>query len=273
MAFMEHGWSLKWLHRTIMTSTVYRQTGQTASEKEAIDPENELYWRKPLQRLEAEIIRDRILATSGQLSTKMFGPAIPVIENEVGQIVAQRAERAPTRKGETAMSLGDHNRRSVYVQVRRSFPMSLMRQFDMPVMEVNCEKRSSSTLATQSLMLMNGEFVLEQAEHFARRLTHESGEEPRGQVGRAWQLALNRPASEREMRRALEFLTLQTVELRAMAEVADKNVLDTDREKVAAEKKDNDAAKPAPEPLSPELQALTNLCQSLFASSEFLYVD
>ena len=81
------------------------------------------------------------------------------------------------------------HRRSIYVQVRRSKPVSMLQQFDMPAMEPNCEKRSSSTLSTHALTLMNGDFVLAQAEYFARRLIRESGHDHRRQVALAWQRA------------------------------------------------------------------------------------
>ena len=253
--FVERGWSLKQLHKLIMTSTVYRQASRRDSEKAAIDPDNRFLSRKPIQRLEAEIIRDRILATSGQLNPKMFGPPVTVSEDDVGQIVVA--------------SGAEGLRRSVYVQTRRTMPVSMLRQFDMPVMAVNCDKRASSTVSTQSLMLMNSDFMLEHAESFARRLGPEAGGDPRRQVVLAWRLAFTRLPTEKEMDRSLAFLDRQVEYLKTSepAQKEDKNE-DKKEDEKETEKEDQEVKR-----LDPELQALTNLCQALMASSEFLYID
>ena len=119
----------------------------------AQDQDNRWLTRFAVRRLEAEAIRDRMLAASGSLSGRMFGPPASVKEDEVGQVVV-----APEGEG----------RRSVYLQQRRSQPVALLAAFDSPVMETNCEQRSSSTVATQSLMLLNGDFTLKQAAELAR---------------------------------------------------------------------------------------------------------
>jgi len=250
--FAHQGWSLKQLHRSIMTSTVYRQASRRDPVKDAIDPDNRFFWRKPIQRLEAEIIRDRILATSGQLNLKMLGPAVPVAEDDVGQIVVASGTEGL--------------RRSVYVQVRRTMPVSMLRQFDMPIMNVNCEKRASSTVSTQSLMLMNSDFILAQAESFARRLRPAAGDDdPRRHVLLAWQLAFSRPPTDRELDFALEFLARQVEHLKAAEPALNEDDKDDEKET----KEEGQEVKR----LDPELQALTNLCQALMASNEFLHID
>ncbi len=151
--FMRQGWSLKRLHRLIMSSTVYRQSSELA------DPAlpASAYAAKPLIRLEAETIRDRMLAVSGALESTMFGPPVAIKEDDTGQVIVE-----------------DQTRRSLYTRVRRSQPVSLMRAFDAPVMETNCESRSVSTVATQSLMLLNSEFILSQARQLAARAAREA---------------------------------------------------------------------------------------------------
>lgn len=154
-------WSLKRLHRVVLNSTTFRQSSRRSASGNAgdsVDSGNQLLWHSPVRRLDAEILRDRVLATSGQLSTQMFGPAVPVKEDDVGQIVVG----------------GDETRRSVYLQVRRSKPIALLATFDAPVMETNCERRSPSTSASQSLFLMNSAFVLQQASSFAERVRREA---------------------------------------------------------------------------------------------------
>jgi mono/diheme cytochrome c family protein len=161
--FVRQGWSLKTLHRLILTSTVWRQSSRTRSiesgrhEGEHHTPHS-AYLRKPLVRLEAETIRDRVLAASGQLDRKLFGAPVGIKEDETGQVVVD----------------GEGTRRSLYIQVRRSRPVAMLQAFDAPVMETNCEFRPVSTVATQSLMLMNAKFVLEQAAKLAERAAREA---------------------------------------------------------------------------------------------------
>ena len=264
--FMNNGWSLKHLHKLIMTSTVYRQSARTDPAKETIDRENRLYWRKPIRRLEAEILRDRMLATSGVLNKKMFGPPVAITKDDGGQIIV-----APTKTPDGPASEQPEYRRSIYVQVRRSMPVLMLRQFDMPVMEVNCEKRSSSTISTQSLTLMNGDFVLDQAERFATKLVREAAPGRRAQIALAWQLAFTRLATEEEMERSLEFLEHQVNHLKA-AESSLPSRQEPPEENTGKEDQENENVEEVKQ-LDPEIQALTSLCQALLGSSEFMYLD
>ena len=262
--FVEHGWQLKRMHKLIMTSTAYRQSSRRDPRREQHDPENRLYWRKPIQRLDAEIIRDAILSASGAFNEKMFGPPVPVRPDAQGQIVVgiDKTEGDNKMPVEVAMN-GEEFRRGVYIQVRRSRPLAMLHAFDAPVMEVNCERRQTSTVATQSLMLMNSQFMLDQAARFAQRLQKESGEDLAGQITRAWQLAFSRSPTASERADALAFLSGQV------------DLLKTAAEKSAGESKEgkkDEKAKPAAKP-APELQALTDLCQALLSANEFLYVD
>jgi hypothetical protein len=264
--FVEHGWRLKRLHKLIMTSTAYRQSSSHNSAGDQRDPENRLYWRKPVQRLDAEVIRDSVLATSGALNQGMFGPPVPVRPDVHGQIVVgvDKAEGDNKMPVEVALK-GEEFRRSVYIEVRRSRPLAMLHAFDAPVMEVNCERRQSSTVPTQSLMLMNSQFILDQAARFAARLKAEAGEDRARQVLRAWQLAFSRPPTEQESTQAMDFLTRQVEELKKISEAT--NVDSKDKEPTKSEK-----PKPSATP-APDLQALTDLCQVLLSANEFLYVD
>ena len=153
--FVQQGWSLKKLHRLIMTSTVWRQSSEITADN---DGPNDDYRRKPLVRLEAESIRDRMLAASGELSRDLFGKPAAIKEDDTGQVVVS----------------GDQKRRSLYIQMRRSRPVAMMQAFDAPVMETNCECRPTSTVATQSLMLLNGGFILAQSAKLAIRVEKEA---------------------------------------------------------------------------------------------------
>ncbi len=263
--FVAQGWQLKRLHKLIMTSTAYRQASHRDPRRERRDPENHLYWRKPVLRLDAEAIRDAILSVSGTFNDKMFGPPVPVRPDVNGQIVVGVDKTTGDNKMPVEEPLnGEEFRRAVYVQVRRSRPLAMLHAFDAPVMEVNCERRQTSTVATQSLMLMNSQFILDQAARFAQRLQSESGDDRANQVVRAWQLAFSRSPTKLEQADALAFLSRQTDHLRTVSEQAAT-------EKTDGKPKDEKPA-PAAKPM-PEQQALTDLCQALLSANEFLYVD
>lgn len=152
--FMSSGWNLKQLHRTIMLSTAYRQSSTRDPQMSAIDDSNHYYWRRNLIRLDAEIVRDRVHYAAGNLDATQFGPSVPVKVDDNGQDIIE----------------GTAHRRSLYIQQRRSLPISMLQAFDAPVMAVNCERRSSSTVATQSLMLMNSPFAIDQSLALAKRI-------------------------------------------------------------------------------------------------------
>lgn len=146
-------WSLKDLHRLIMTSQVYRQSSNRNSLGDQLDPDNIYYWRRPIQRVDAEVLRDAALAVTGDLQVQMFGPPLALKEDDAGQVSIDSAQP----------------RRSLYSKWRRTQPVALLQTFDAPVMGINCDIRSSSTVPSQSLILMNGDFVLEQAGKLAQR--------------------------------------------------------------------------------------------------------
>ena len=155
--FVESGWSMKDLHRLMMTSTAYRQASLRHVAGDRQDGSNSLYWHKTVQRLDAEIVRDRILSASGTLKTEMFGAAVGLKADDAGQI-----------------SVSGPDRRSVYVQNRRTQPVALLQVFDQPVMTVNCSQRVKSTVALQALLMMNSQTVLKYAGAMADRVNKEA---------------------------------------------------------------------------------------------------
>lgn len=260
--FRQNGWKLKRLHRLILTSTVYRQSSRRDPRAEQRDPENRLYWRKPIQRLDAEVIRDAVLAASGVLNDKMYGPPVPVRPDVHGQIVVGEDKTEGDNKMPVDVPLhGEEFRRSVYIQVRRSRPLAMLHAFDAPVMEVNCERRQNSTVATQSLMLMNSQFVLDQAARFASRLAKEAGADRVARIRRAWQIAFQRPPTDAELSEASAFLDQQLAHLKTLP-AQPPEAPSGKNKKAAAEPK-----------RAPEDQAFANLCQALLSANEFLYVD
>ncbi|HTU19652.1 MAG TPA: PSD1 and planctomycete cytochrome C domain-containing protein [Gemmataceae bacterium] len=245
--FVRRGWRLKDLHRRIMTSSAYRQSSRRDPNAARLDPDNRLLGRMSVRRLEAEAIRDSILAVSGRLHYKMFGEPVPVRENEVGQVVVGKGKKDLARGTTVAAPLpeGEIDRRSVYVQVRRSLPLGIMEAFDAATTEPNCECRNSSTVAPQALLLMNNDFLVEQSQAFAARLAREAGNDPRGQMIRAWQLAFGVEPTTEEISGTLLFLDRQA-----------------DRHRAATSKSGD-----------PRRQALATFCQALLSSNRFLYVD
>jgi hypothetical protein len=203
--------------------------------------------------MEAETIRDWLLTTSGRLSAKMYGPAVPVMPDDVGQVVVGVDTRdSAGRPSGKVVPIGEEEfRRSIYVQVRRSMPLGVLEPFDLPIMTPNCEQRSSSTVAPQSLLMMNSALLVSQAETLAARVLGEVGSDPAAQFRRAWMLAYSRPPAETEASAGLAFLAEQTAALQA--EVA----------KQATNEGPADVAR----------TALAQLCHALLISNEFLYVE
>lgn len=253
------GWQLKHLHRLIMTSAVYRQRGARRSDSggepdssaAVADPDGALYWQFPLRRLDAETLRDAMLAVSGRLNQKRHGPPVPVMADIVGQFVIGKENLNAGRPGPVIPMKGEEFRRTVFIQARRSRPLTALDTFDLPRMEPNCEKRTNSTVATQSLFLMNSDFLSEMADALADRVRREAGTNPGEQVRHAWQLANCRQPEEPEVVAALEYLDSQTAHFTAHPV------------KEAGGKATRAAAD----------VALSSLCQLLLSSNEFLYVD
>jgi mono/diheme cytochrome c family protein len=253
---VESGWSLKQLHRLMMTSTAYRQSARRIPTQERVDPDNRLLGRMNVRRLEAEAIRDSVLAVSGALFGKPFGKPVPVKDNEVGQIVLgiENKDGAGRFTAEIPLPPGEALRRSVYVQVRRSRPLGVLDTFDWATAEPNCEARNASTVTPQALLLMNGDFIVEQSEMFAARLAQDAGAEVKAQVVRAWQLAFAVEPSQKQVQRAVDFIAEQTAHFRAQPP--------------------SKPAKPAKTAaLTPDQRALAVFCQALLSANRFLYVD
>ncbi|WP_406693919.1 PSD1 and planctomycete cytochrome C domain-containing protein [Singulisphaera sp. Ch08] len=253
--FMSQGWSLKKLHRLILTSTAYRQSSRRDPKLESVDPDDRLLGRMPVRRLEAEAVRDAMLAASGRLTPTMYGPPVPVAIDEAGQVIVGLDNRdGAGRPVSKRASIGNEEwRRSLYIQVRRSLPLGLLETFDAPPMAPNCEQRASSTVAPQSLMMMNNDFVVQQAETFATRVALEAGDDPKAQVQLAWRLALALDPDPEAVESAVRFLASQ-------------------QEDFAATREAKPASKSSPK-VNPAHQALATFCQALFGSNAFLYVD
>jgi hypothetical protein len=199
--FIRAGWSMKAMHRLMLHSQAYQMASNDIAANAAIDPENRLLWRMPRRRMEAEIVRDAVLAVAGTLDRTIGGPAVlPYIDPSLFQGSSKRTWEG---KPDTDPSTW---RRSLYVFNKRSIRYPLFESFDQPDMISSCARRNSSTTASQALLLMNNAMVRFQAEKFAERLRNEADSPPVAQVRRAFALALNRAPSAAELARAMALI-------------------------------------------------------------------
>ncbi len=176
---IRHRWQLKPIHKMIMMSSVYRQQGGSNELARSIDPGNSLWWRRGATRLEAEVIRDSLLAVSGTLDTRMFG------------------------KGSLDQR---QTRRSVYLTVKRSNLVPILQLFDAPDAMQGIGRRISTTVPPQALAMMNSPYVREMAEKFARRIRPDDKVPADEVVRRAYTRALARPPTPGEQRQMVAFI-------------------------------------------------------------------
>jgi len=230
------GWSAKALHRLILTSSVYRQASAPQTKAARVDPDNHLLAQFPLRRLDAEAIRDGMLAASGELDDHQGGPYIPTSRTESGEVVVDDGAAGATR-------------RSVYLQQRRTQTISLLEVFDAPSIVTTCTRRLPSTIPLQSLSLLNAGFVVARAQKLAERLVHDCKDAAVGQantdarITRAFLLTAGRVPDQNERSVARRFLETQPSRYPSRAEPDARH------------------------------QAWTDFCQMLFASNAFLYVE
>jgi mono/diheme cytochrome c family protein len=265
--FVQSGWSIKKLHRLILTSTAYRQC--SARKSPDPDPDDKLLGRFPLRRLDAEAIRDATLAVSGKLNAKPAGPPVPVMDDDAGLAVIGKANRdgAGYKLGDESVGAGEESRRSIYVQVRRTKPLAVLDTFDWAPTEPNCEARKSSTAAPQSLLLMNNDFMLTEATHFADRVKVDAGSDTRSRILRAWELAYGVDPTSAEIDRAAAFIAAEAT---AFESTSPTTTAPNAAAPSKVKKKDPTPAVPPP---SAADRALATFCQALLMSNRFLYVD
>ncbi|MDB5309654.1 MAG: hypothetical protein JWO38_3856 [Gemmataceae bacterium] len=200
-------WSLKHIHRLMVLSNVYRQAGNVPVPPAATkaDPNNTLLWRMNRRRLEAEAIRDSVLATSGALNRQVGGPPVKVpLEPEVYDLIFTEGE--PDGLWPVTPDPAQHARRSVYLFNKRNVRLPLFEAFDQPDTLNSCAARPVSTFAPQALILMNGPFVQEQGKALAMKLVREVGTDPAKQLDALYRRAVGRSPTGAEKLAGLEFL-------------------------------------------------------------------
>jgi hypothetical protein len=195
------GWSLKKLHRLILASNTYRMSKRWNPEYGAADPENRLFWRVPYRRLEVEAIRDSMLAVSGRLNPKMYGPSMyPHVPRE-----AMEGHSDPDRIWKP-FDEKEASRRTIYAFIKRSLVVPMLEVLDLCDTARTSARRATTTVAPQALSLFNGDFVNRQARHLGRRLEREAGADPAKQLALAYRLTLCRPITASERKTLLQFL-------------------------------------------------------------------
>lgn len=197
LRFMQDGWSIKQLHRLIMNSHTYRQQSTVTSEMLQRDPENRLLSRMPLRRMDAETLRDSLLATAGRLNRRQGGPPDPVRVRTNGQV--------------SILPQDDGNwRRSIYALYRRTEIPTMIATFDYPVMGPNCLSRTVSSVAQQPLLLSNSAHVHELAASFAARVIASAGDSVPEQIRSVCTIALSREPTPEELQLGIDALQMLT---------------------------------------------------------------
>jgi mono/diheme cytochrome c family protein len=192
---IELGWRLKPFHKEILMTAAYRQVSDAKPEWTKIDSDARYLWRFPARRLDAEALRDAILAVSGRLDTQMGGPGFRLYRYTVDNV----ATYYPIQEFGA-----DTYRRAVYHQHARSVKAELLGQFDMPDPALPAPARVVTTTPLQALALLNNRFLIDQSRQFAQRLEEEAGGSLEGQIERAYLLALGRPPETEEARAAVD---------------------------------------------------------------------
>jgi len=194
LRFVEHGWSIKWLHREILNSSTYRQSSSPRSDAMAVDAGCQLLWRFPPRRLEAEAIRDCVLQVTGKLNPQAGGPGFLLF----------RVDRENVHHYFPLDSFApEHFRRMIYMTKIRQEQDEVFGVFDCPDGGQTIPSRSRSTTALQALNLLNSKFMIGQSEFLAERLRSEAGAEAADQVRHAFDLAFARSPSPEELDDAL----------------------------------------------------------------------
>ena len=195
--FVDSKWSVKAMHRLIVNSATYRQSSRHHDSKaETADPENTLLWRFRPRRLEAEAVRDAVLAVSGRLNPEQSGlPIFPPLPEGLAEEVKYDDSKWAAQDGP------EGRKRSIYIYQQRSMTMPFMQTFDSVVCDASRDRRQVSVTPLQALAMYNGRFANEEATHFAARVRKHAGESPVAQVQMAFKIALGREPSSDESER------------------------------------------------------------------------
>ncbi len=199
--FMDSKWSMKAIHRLILNSATWRQSSLAREDALVADADNILLWRFAPRRLEAEVLRDSVLAVSGRLNTEQFGlPIFPPLPNGVAETVKWDESKWSTQDG------SEGRKRSIYIYQQRSLSMPWMQSFDATVCDASRDLRWTSVTPLQALAMYNGAFASEEAQHFALRLQQDAGASETAQIQLAYRIALGREPAADEVERMRQLM-------------------------------------------------------------------
>ncbi|MGH9657900.1 MAG: DUF1553 domain-containing protein, partial [Bryobacteraceae bacterium] len=202
VSFMENGWSVKWLHRQILSSRAWRQSSAFNAKAHAVDAANRLLWRMPLKRMDAETLRDSMLQLSGNLNERRGGP---------GFFLQKKVDRASYIHAAVDYDGPEVWRRAVYRFVVRGGERVFLDSFDCPDPAVATPQRSSTNTAVQALALLNNRFVVRQAGLLAERIEREAGSRPEAQIARVYALLFGRQPTVDELSTGQRFLKQESL--------------------------------------------------------------
>jgi Protein of unknown function (DUF1553)/Protein of unknown function (DUF1549)/Planctomycete cytochrome C len=254
--FVRQGWSMKAMHRLMMTSSAYRQSSAVTPLLEKADLDNVLLSRMPLKRMEAEVLYDTLVLISGRLDETRYGVPAPVLVRGDGLVTPIETENGW--------------RRGIYVEQRRTQTPTILESFDFPSMSPNCLERPVSTVAPQALYLVNSAMVRDLARSFAQRVEKEVGADPEKQVERAFWIALSRPPKDEEKQASLEaLLRLRDEHAKQLREQKGMTPKPADMKQEVREAKDWQRSQQR----EAALLALAKFVHTLVNSASFLYID
>ena len=199
--FVKDGWSTKRMIKSLLLTRTYQMSSHPMEPEDTTDPDNLLWHRMPIKRLQGEVIRDALLAVSGRLDPTPFGPSVPIHLTPFMEGRGRPGASGP---------LDGNGRRSIYIAVRRNFLSPMMLAFDTPSPFSTVGRRTSSNVPAQALILMNDPLVIELAKRWAERLLVDPTLSPEQRIDAMYQAALARPASDAEKSDALAFLDAQS---------------------------------------------------------------
>ena len=252
--FVEHGWNHKRLHRMILLSTVYQQSSKRNPTLDKLDPENRLLARYNLRRLEAEAVRDFILATTYNLNLNTGGPSVPVTTDGEGKVVIGIQKIRDGLAAGVSEQKDAALRRSAFVEVNRSLPLNILATFDLPEMTPNCDNRRETTVATQSLWFLNDDQIVQLTNQLSERLFMKYPDNKNQRLNTLFSRLYSTGPRPTEKNLISDFLKRQEEYFKA-----DQNA---DWQKIIKK-----------HPEAPKKRALAALAQVLMASNRFLYID
>jgi hypothetical protein len=283
--FMDNGWSLKKLHKLIMTSAVYQRSGTPAdlNRLAQVDANNELLTYFPSRRLAAEEIRDTALAVTGELNVEMGGPGVfPEINWEVA-LQPRHIMGSVAPPYQPSATPAERNRRTIYAFRYRTLSDPMLEVFNRPGSEISCERRDTTTVTPQAFSLFNGEFAQDRALALAAGLERSAGTDAE-KLGRAFNLLYGRPPNLEESKGCLNHLEkmvsfhrhhppkktdLPVVVHREMIEEMTGEAVHWDDKLDVGANYHRDLK---PWDVAPETRALADVCLALLNSNEFLYL-